>query len=812
MALSGEHMSDSEPIVIDAETWGAQELYEVIASRYFVLGNEGAIPASWEVRGLDGKNTSDQLVRLNRHLEPLGMVGILEDKDPPTLSIAHYPSSHSVLRTWQQAIVWFLMAGFMTMVGASWLARYDSGSSVLQAGAFSQSALFFTLPIVASLLVASQFRSIVAKRYGVEIGHIVPIVFPIPTPSWPFGIIGVMGQRRADLVPMPNRKALGLIEIVIPLTLFVAGTALTIVGLSMTSSAPPNLEEAPVVFEANAIVQILSASWLGEDFSIRLQWLHPTGIAGIGLAIVGWGLMLPIPGFPGDRALHSLIGPSEMRDGSIQTSIFVVMLAVLVLVFATSDYMPWIFLAAVGAWQRFSPESVPQPFVVDEYAELDDRIRGRIASMVLIVLIAGFPGMMPSSLIEDYDAGLSTERWPDELEVRPGVEMSFSLVLEPEGVLPVSGWLQMRIEGAMPGKWGISSECLDSIGACSFSDVIQANRDEVSIAITPPEAGVVPHSLRILVDVQGNQKEHLIRLIHVGSSAPLQPLWALVEDSATPLICMDVIVSEGDAGNLTAINPYWVFENETDLLSGQQEICMRGHEGAIQSSENMDEQHRKFGPEIVFERYNGSNESWRLAIEGSEPAMHVFGGEWSLPGWFAGDSEFVINHADGGSAFCPSIEMAAEVDSSENWTRALEDHTPIRIIGDRGGNGTLGLGDVGWMAVCTGDGLVESYRIVEGVDVLISPGSIDRGLRASEFALHNRGDEPLPVSVEWHGDSPESDIWDISIPDLIEPAASAVVEASPTGDPSLIRALWVSADETGVVVHLAARCPTGGCS
>jgi len=806
-------MSDSEPIVIDTEIWGAQELYEVIASRYFILGNEGAISASWEVQGLDGKNTSDQLVRLNRHLEPLGMVGVLEDRNPPMLSIAHYPSNQSVMRTWQQAIVWILMAGFMTMIGASWLARYDSESSVLQAGAFGQSALFFTFPIVASLLVASQLRSIVAKRYGVEIGHMVPIVFPIPTPSWPFGIIGAMGQRRADLVPMPNRKALGLIEIVVPLTLFVAGTALTIIGLSVTSSFPPSLEEAPVVFEANAIVQILSASWLGEDFAIRLQWLHPTGIAGIGLSIVGWGLMLPIPGFPGDRALHSLIGPTEMRDSSIQTSIFVVMLAILVLVFATSDYMPWTLLAAIGAWQRFSPESVPQPFIVDEHAELGDRMRGRLASMVLIVLIAGFPGMVPSNVLEGYDAGLSTESWPDEMEFRPGEELSFSLVLEPEGVLPVIGWLQMRVEGAMSGEWQVSSECLDSAGTCPFSGVIQANRDKfVSIAIAPPETGVLPHSLRILIDVQGNQKEHVIRLVRIGSTAPLQPLWALVEDSATPLICMDVRVSEGDAGNLTTVDPYWSFENETELLPGQQEICMRGHEGAIQSSEIMDEQYRKFGPEIVLERYNGSNETWSLAIEGSEPIMHVFGGEWPLPNWLADGPEYIINHADSGSAFCPSSEMAAEVDSSENWTRALEDHSPIRIIGDWRGNGTLGLGDAGWIAVCTGDGLADSYRIVEGVDVLISPGSIGRGLGETEFTLHNRGDEQTPVSVEWHGDSPESDIWDISIPDFVGSAESAIVVASPSGDLSLVRALWVTADEDGIVVHLAARCPAGGCS
>ena len=108
--------------------------------------------------------------------------------------------------------------------------------------------------------------------------------------------------------------------------------------------------------------------------------------------------------------------------------------------------------------------------------------------------------------------------------------------------------------------------------------------------------------------------------------------------------------------------------------------------------------------------------------------------------------------------------------------------------------------------------MVESYRIVEGVDVLIVPGSIGQGLDASEFVVHNRGGEQLAVSVEWHGDSPESDIWGVSIPDFVEPGGSAVVEALPTGELPLHRALWVYADEEGIVVHLAARCPTVGCA
>lgn len=803
-------MTDSETIAIDTEIWGGQEFFEVIASRYFELGNEGPIAASWGVRGIDGKNTSDQLIVLNRHLEPLGLLGELDNSNPPVLSISGYPLGQHVLRNWQEAVVWLFMSGFMTMVGASWIGKYGYDSSSVEIGTFGQSFVYFTIPIVVALLVASYLRSLVANRFGVEAGHIVPIVFPIPTPSWPFGIIGTMGQRRIDLVPIPNRRALGLIEIVVPLTLFLAGTILTILGLSITSNSPPSLQEAPVVFETNMITQLLADSWLGDDFAIRLQWLHPTGIAGIGLSIIGWGLILPIPGFPGDRVLHSLVGPSEMRDDGVQTSIFVIMLVVLVIVFATSEYMPWIFLAAVGAWQRFSPESVPQPLVVDEHAGLAEQARSRLVSIVLIMLIAGFPGTAPSGVLEDFDSGISVVGWPEEVEIVPGENAELHLVLRPNGVLPVSGWLQMRIEGASSEQWEIYSECIDSSGACQFSNIIQAETYDVAITISPPESEFSPHILRVLIDVPGNQKEHVITLVDNSASGPLQPFWTLVEDGIRPIICISVNVV-GELGVLSTEDPFWEFANETEVEMGEQELCMIGHEGALQSSSEVDGQNRKFGPEVRFEQVNLTNGPWRIAIEGSEPVMQVDGGEWGLPDWFETSTGYVINHADDGAPFCPSTEMAAEIDTSSNWTRALEEYSPVRIIGNLQGNGSLGVGEAGWLVVCTDGGLIHTYRIVEGVDVMVEPGGIGEGLYSAEFVVYNRGGESLPVAVEWHGDSPHSDIWNISLPSHIEPGENAELRAAPIGELHLFRSLWVSADTSGITIHLAARCPVDGC-
>ena len=61
----------TEEILVDSVTWGTRELLEVIASRFFDLGNEGAYPNSWEVSGKDDLGVGEQLLRLNSHLEPM---------------------------------------------------------------------------------------------------------------------------------------------------------------------------------------------------------------------------------------------------------------------------------------------------------------------------------------------------------------------------------------------------------------------------------------------------------------------------------------------------------------------------------------------------------------------------------------------------------------------------------------------------------------------------------------------------------------------------------------------------------------------
>ncbi|HJM24031.1 MAG TPA: hypothetical protein QF821_00075 [Candidatus Thalassarchaeaceae archaeon] len=797
----------SGEILVDTETWGTRELLEVIASRFFELGNEGAYPNSWEVRGIDDQEVGQQLLQINMHLEPMGLIGSLEESNPPILTITRIPSGSSVLESYQQLLIWIVMATFMTLVGTHWVSEYGYGenSSISEV---SQSFLFFTLPVMVSLGLASYCRVFVARKFRIEIGHIAPIVLPIPT-WWPFGIVGVLGQRKTDLVPMPNRRALGSVEVVIPLVLFLSGSILTVAGLVMTPSSPPELSGPPTVFDTNLITRSLVESWMGDEIGIRLQWLHPIGISGVGLSIIGWGLMLPIPGLPGDRLLHAVIGPSKMRSGSTQTSIFLLVLFAMVVVFATSQWTPWIFLAFVAAWQRFNPDSLPQPIVLDENAGLEERFRSRFVVIAAIVLLVGLPGAVPSYEMEDYISGISTESWPEELHFTPGVGEQLTLPLEPGGVMPVSGWVQARIEGPDTDGWTLENSCSESAEACRFDGVTQTVIRDYAITISPPEEDFTPHILRILVEVSGFEVEHLIKLSSIDHEGIIEPFWELSGDSENPVICVDIDSREG--GIITIEGSYWESLNDSNMSSGIQELCLRGHEGAIQNSDLFDEQGRVFGPGISLTIENSTIGPWTIAIHDSGPLIQVERGLWTIPSGFASVGD-ILFHSDFGAPFCPSSDVAAQIETGSNWSVEMENYTAIRIKGNQSGIGTIGIGKEGWLAVCHDNGTVmESFTIRESVDVYVQPAGLNRGLDVEEFTVMNRASEKMGLAVEWHGDSPQSGIWEVEIVEWLESGESGSITVNPVGLSNLERAVWVTADGSGVTVHLSARCPSEGC-
>ena len=799
-------MSETTTHLLDTETWGDIELLEVICSRYFLLGGQGLSELSWEVNGRDCRDPSECLLSLNRHLKSLSMIAVLDEGDPPVMSVGSLPTQPVVMPSWQQSLVWVLAASFTTLSGSLWISSMEPGQQPFDSSILQTAIVFFTLPVLGSILLASYARIFVAKAFEVENSHLIPLAFPVFSPEWPFSLVSAIGQTRSDLHPVPNRRALGMIELTAPAMMFVCGTVLTIIGLGLTPVQPPAYEASPVAVDLNLISEFLGSILVEPHTLLRLQWLHPTGLAGVALSIVGWALLLPIPGFPGDRILHSLLGPADMQDDRNQTSIFISTLGFVLLIFISTEYWPWLLLAAIAAWRRFSPEHLPEPFVVDEYASLDEIPMRQIATLTIAILLLGYPGLEPSSQIEEWDAGISTEEWPISMTFDEEITQ-LKLPLEPSGIMPVSGWLQIRLEGATDAGWQINSECLDERGVCRFDDITQASPGSVEIELSrdSTEPSNLTFRLVVLIDVENQVSEHSVLFRSADSTSSIDPLWVMKEDTSTPRICVELSVSEGDYVNLSINNPFWSFENETSLAEGPHDLCLRGQVGAIQSLPQRDEQHLVIGPPIIIHREGQPDEILLMSIEDTLPRMHVSGGEWVIPEWFGPEEGYTIARGESGSVFCPSSNAIADVDTSDNWSRDLADRSAIAISQAGPGNGTLRFSALGWLAVCDDTTLLSAYQVIEGPDLVTGSGLPNSRLSEGELRIVNRENTTFSLSVDWAGDAVNWDNWDVSVPSQIAPNSQALGTISVEETTSAIWASWISIEDDEITLHFSAR-------
>ena len=835
-------MSEAQPtperLVLDNETWGHRDLAEVIASRYFILGDDEMGFASWRVMGLNGKDESDCLVELNEHLAPLGMIGVMDLGNPPVLSISELPSRVPVLPKWQQSAVWLAMFSFMTMAGVGLISR-NSPETAFGFGALSQAALTFSLPLIGAVALSSEVRKLVAKRHGVRLRGLFPLGFPLADAVWPFGLAGLLPQNRPDQVPYPNRRALAHIEISAPLVTFFCGVFLSIVGLSLTSSSPPGLNSSPLVISANPILEIISNSWLGEDLDVRLQWLHPTGVAGLGLCVVSWIMLMPIPGFPGDHLMHAILGPDRVLAEENQTYIFAITLVIMVLVFSSETWVPWLFLAALATWRRFSPNPILDPFVVDEHSGLDDLSRNRIVAAMMVMLMLAFPGINGAYHLSDWDEGLSTESWPSFVTFQDG-ESQIELILEPEGVLPVSGWLQVRIEG--PNSFfQIDSDCFEqggsqmvhtnnslseySTGVCRFDEASRLSPGKVNITLKQESSTnleLQTFRLVILVDVANHVSEHSIVFSPSETTSTVDPLWVILEDTETPRICTKLRVVDGDYVNLTMSSPFWYFENDTSLGPGTHDLCLRGYEGAMQSLPRPSPIYQT-GPEIILSRENLSDSHLAMSIEGSYPSLHISDGEWKIPisslepivSGMQGES-LTLSYVDSGPIFCPSTDVIPELNSTVDWVRELADRSSIRLPSgafsqspSEIGNISLRFGDTGWLLACSGTTVQSIWELTNGPDVLVSGHgltfSLDQTLGHDVFNLESRENYSIPILLEITGDA---NIWlDMPPSDFSELGAFDSVSIELPSTSGCCMSSWATVDLEGITLHFAARSP-----
>ena len=318
--------------------------------------------------------------------------------------------------------------------------------------------------------------------------------------------------------------------------------------------------------------------------------------------------------------------------------------------------------------------------------------------------------------------------------------------------------------------------------------------------------------LRILVDVEGHIEEHLTVLRNPATTSPIDPLWLLIEDTETPRICMSIQKVDNRTASLVLTNPFWEFENDTNLTQpGLYDVCLRGYEGALQSSQYKDEFRRVMGPALALDFENGERMTWWLPVNGTEAKLQISDGAWQIPDWYSANTDYTITFGGQGIAFCPSTTIMPEMEIGDSWNWTFSDRSSIRIPAGQLGSGTLYFGSSGWLAFCKEGVMLRSYMIAEGDDVILDGGDIGMHLAFPEYIISNRMNKTIPIAVSWTGDSPEADVWTVSIPDEISPNSDLVMLLETAGTTALYRAVWVTVDEGEITVNLAARCPVDGC-
>lgn len=806
-------MSESKSIIIDKETWNQNELLETICSRYFIIGNQSSIGnISWEVNSRNHENISSSLKHLNKHLKPLSLLGLLDEGNPPTLTIIRYPVDPVNVPIWQQVLIWMTMFSFTTLAGGYWISQFEINDSIFTYDLVFQSLIYFSIPIFSVTISAHIFRKYVASLFEVDVGNLVPIAFPLISPFWPFGIVGVFGQKRVDTITYPNRRSLGLIESSSAVVFLLGGSILSFIGLTLTSDLPPESISDPLLLDLNVIITLLSEIFLDSDISVSLQWLHPLALAGTGLSIIGWILLLPIPGFPGDRILHSVIGPKNLDSNGNETSIFLITLGVMCIVFLGTTFWPWLILASLASWRRFSGDHIPIALVVDEASGIDTKFRNTFAAIIVVLLLLGFPGVNPVKQMSDWDGGLDVSNWDEEIlfSYSNDDSMTINLPLEPLGIIPVTGSIQVLIEGVSE-NWNINSDCFDEKLVCQFEEISQNNRGVLEILISDNNLDIMtPVQLRFIIDSGENRLEHIMVLKYDGITSP-DPLWHRDSELPNEKICIAIEVIGNQSGNLSVTeNPFWSVEDSSFLAPGNNELCLVSEKGGWESLDLVSSgiQGSRMAPIVTFQQDNGNITTWELPIDNSYIGIYFN----QTRGMNLGPQISGILFSDTfGSPFCPSSVMIPTLDSDSEENFTLSSGSPLIINGNYDGRSLL-LPETGWLVNCKEN---ESIAMIlkPGFDIDIDDLLLnDSRLPLSDFIINSRSEQNISLVLDISSNIRSDDALNISVPNTILSNSSVNININLDEiSDGAWRVFWISQDSDSLILHFVSKCPIGGC-
>ena len=835
---------DLEQMTAHKKAWDQHALLANILSReYYLLEQIGGRWPSWIIDVKEDRDVHDSLKKINSHIAKLGWMARLSNDDPWLVTILPMPDRQfPTIKVY--FFLWSMTALTATLAGSLWIENTLPEGGWFGYGLFLDSFIGFTLPILATLFLASLIQVKAAAKQGLRVGHIAPIpdisiafwsvgLFSPSTLIWPFGLLLISSLPRMSSRPWDNRSQLGTISIIAPAVMICSGFVLWAIGIFLTPELV-NIVAAPRSIEPPLIVEILAVLFY-DDIPIRLAWAHPFAKAGSVLTFFGWVSLLPIPTFPGGRLMVSRLGSVMARNSGTQVRLFFVILIFAWLFKAFDGFTVWtLVLALILPFLYYMGGEPRVPIVLDEPAGLNLKTEKRLGIFFFLFFMLALPSQSPVLLHDDWQSPLEFEF--DEIEAASrgddGVWMTNLTIkiINPSFVQHSYAIDVVREGGQSIGEWDYEWNCkgedsLNINGLGCGEDLLPGKFATFVLEISWNLSLYSPMGENFTL-LMLTEDGYQVQSLQVSPALEVYPSsdWNIVEDNGEVKRCIKLdgdlgpeeflIVSFPNANTAfsTETRLYWI-EGQTDMDANLSEIpddiCVIGLDPIILRAWDLN--HISLNSNI----FAATMPAKPLKAIVPQDGWKIFGGD--LQGYGA---EFATGGLLTQGQQCPIDSHISTPPSpldgdwiwdmsvrKEGQIPAIVNETNLTLIMEEGLNVSLCQNQLNpnpqtTFTVEQGPELILvrsniSYRLWSNIWAAATNGSLISSDNMSTFSFYNPSNISIPVMVANEGSGSPWQVINSSTS-----LDNGMTEFSFMPSNSTFSTMWISHQDGGVVIHL----------
>ncbi len=844
-------MSDDNDSTVDPEQMNAHKkawdqyalLANILGREYYLIEQVGGRWPSWVIDVKQDGDVHESLKKVNHHLDKLGWMVRLTEDEPWLATILPIPDRQFPPIT-MHIFLWSMTALTATLAGSLWIEHSSPSEGWFGHGLFIDSFIGFTLPILATLFIASLIQVKVAAKQGLRIGHIAPIpdisiafwsvgLFSPSSLIWPFGLLLISTLPRMSSRPWDNRKQLGTISLIAPSIMICSGFILWAIGLFLTPELV-ELVSAPRSIEPPLIVELVALAFF-DDVHIRLAWAHPLAKAGSVLTFFGWISLLPIPTFPGGRLMVARLGSVMARNSGTQVRLFFVILIFAWLFNAFDGFSVWtLVLALILPFLYYMGGEPGIPIVLDEPAGLDGTTEKRLGIFFFLFFMLALPSQSPVLLHDEWQAPLEFQFgeieaasrgddgvWTTNLTIHVNnpsfVELSYAIDVVRDGSQSIGEWQY---------EWNCKGEdSLDINGLGCGEDLLPGRVATFGLNISWSHPTDSPMGENITL-VMRTDDVYNLQTLQVSPALAVYPIsnWQLIEENGEIKRCIKLNGNLGPDESLLVNFPnantafttetrlYWI-EGETDMNANLSEIpeniCVIGLDSIILRAWDLN--HISLNGNIFAGTMPAKplkaivpQDGWNLYSD----ELRGLGAEFEMGGLLTQGEQCPIDAhisippspQDGEWVWDMSVRNAGQIPlivNETNLTLLMEDGVNVSLCQNQ-----LNPNPQTTFAVEQGPELILvrsniSYRLWTNIWAAAINGTLIASNNMSTFSFYNPSNISVPVMVTHEGSGSQ---WQI-----ISSSASleqGLTEYNFAPSNSTFSTMWISHQDGSVVIHL----------